>query len=340
MSKPLKGFIAYSHKNTTEKDTLRAYLAVMKQQNKLVTWHDGDITGGDKARQEDILKEVADSDILLYLVSAWSLASENCNKELAEALRAEVIVIPIILESCDWLNHQLSDFQAFPDKGKPINKWQPESDGWQNVVEGIRKTIDEIPTDVQKGMLPEWVFQQGNFFMMLGQMDRAIEAYSYAITLNPNNVDAYLNRGVTYGNKGDSERAMADFNRAIELNPDDAKAYISRGWAYYKKGEIDCAIKDYTNAIELKPDFVEAYGNRGIAYGENGNYDCAITDYSKVIELVPNDAKAYYNRGRAWLHLREREKARADLTIAKEKGIEKHGIQLPADVATILTPQQ
>ena len=97
MSKPLKGFIAYSHKNTTEKDTLRTYLAVMKQQNKLVTWHDGDITGGDKASQEDILKEVADSDILLYLVSAWSLASENCNKELAEALRAEIRVIPVIL---------------------------------------------------------------------------------------------------------------------------------------------------------------------------------------------------------------------------------------------------
>ena len=35
MSKPLKGFIAYSHKNSTEKDTLRVYLDVMEQQNKL-----------------------------------------------------------------------------------------------------------------------------------------------------------------------------------------------------------------------------------------------------------------------------------------------------------------
>ena len=94
MSKPLKGFIAYSHKDTEKKDELRARLAVMEQQNKLVTWHDGDITGGGKARQEEILKEVADSDILLYLVSAYSLASENCNKELAEALSAEIRVIP------------------------------------------------------------------------------------------------------------------------------------------------------------------------------------------------------------------------------------------------------
>ena len=144
MSEPLKGFIAYSHKDTEQKDELRTRLAVMKDQKKLVTWHDGDITTGGKARQEDILKEVADSDILLYLVSANSLASENCKKELAEALKRRIRVIPIILEYCDWLNHKLSDFQALPDKGEPIDEWQPESKGWQNVVDGIRKAVEEV----------------------------------------------------------------------------------------------------------------------------------------------------------------------------------------------------
>ena len=117
MNKPLKGFIAYSHKDTEQKDELRTRLAVMKEQKKLVTWHDGDITAGGQARQEHILKEVADSDILLYLVSANSLASENCKKELAEALKRRIRVIPIILEHCDWLNHKLSDFQVH--RGKP-----------------------------------------------------------------------------------------------------------------------------------------------------------------------------------------------------------------------------
>ena len=133
MGNSLKGFITYSHKDTEAKDKLITRLAVMQQQNKLVTWHDAEMTGGTKWR-EDIFKHLADSDILLYLVSAASLASENCNKELAEAIpSSDIRIIPIILEDCDWQYHQLSDFQAFPDKGKPINEWQPESKGWQNV---------------------------------------------------------------------------------------------------------------------------------------------------------------------------------------------------------------
>ena len=273
MNKPLKGFIAYSHKNSTEKDALRMYLAVMEQQNKLVTWHDGDITAGDRASQEGILKEVVDSDILLYLVSAASLASKNCNKELAEALNAKIRVIPIILESCDWLNHKLSDFQALPNKGLPINKWHPESDVWQNVVNGVRKAVEEMQTDVQERTLPEWVFQQGNFLMMLGQIDKAIEAYSYAIKLNPNNAAAYNNRGTAFHHKGEYVQAVKDYTRTIELIPDHVEAYNNRGIAYYNKGDYDRAIDSFTKAIELKPDFDEHYNNRGVAYNRKGDYE-------------------------------------------------------------------
>ena len=144
MNKPLKGFITYSHEDTEAKDELRKHLAVMKQQNVLVTWDDGQLTPGDKALQEDILKKVEDSDLLLYLVSAASLASENCNRELAEAIRGDKRVIPIILEHCDWLKHKVSNFEVLPHKGKPISKWDDESEGWQNVVGGIRSAISRI----------------------------------------------------------------------------------------------------------------------------------------------------------------------------------------------------
>ena len=219
MSKPLKGFITYSHEDTEAKKELRKRLAVMEQNNELVAWDDGQLTPGDGALQEDILKKIVDSDLLLYLVSVGSLASKNCNTELAEALKQGIRVIPIILEHCDWLNHQLSGFEVLPHKGKPVSKWEDQSEGWQNVVDGIRKTVGEIKSHV------ELAFQHGNALTMLGQLNLAINAYSDVIKLDPCYTFAYYNRGVVYSNKGELDLAIRDYNKAIKLKPNHTKAY-------------------------------------------------------------------------------------------------------------------
>ncbi len=318
-------------------EELRIRLAVMEQQGKITLWDDNKILPGDEW-YKDISDNLADSDVLLYLVSAWSLASKNCNKELGDALDSKIRVIPIILESCDWQNHRLSGYEVLPDKGKPINEWTPKSKAWQNVVEGVQKVIDKMQTQIsdsaQKEALPKWAFLQGNFLITIGQIDRAIEAYSHVIEFDSNSAVAYGNRGVAYDIKGYADQAIADLNKAIELKSDDAVAYYNRGIvyqgkedidsaiedytkaiemsldyavayynrgnAYHMKGAYDHAIEDYSQAIELKPNYVEAYSNRGTVYRSKGAYDRAIADYTKVIELNPNLAKAYYNRGVAY----------------------------------------
>ena len=323
MNKTLKGFITYSHDDTEAKKELRKRLAVMEQNSELVTWDDGQLTPGDEALQKDILKEVADSDLLLYLVSAASLASKNCNKELTEALELEIRVIPIILEYCDWLGHQLSNFEVLPHKGRPISKWEDKSEGWQNVVDGIRKAVDEMQAQAKstsesaqgKG-LTEWVFQQGNFFMMLKQIKRAIEAYSHVIKLNPSDAKAYINRGVAYDQKGKFDKAMKDYKTSIALNPHFAEAYNNRGVAYRNKDKYDWAIKEYTKAIKLNPNYAVAYNNRGNAYEGKGEISKAIDDYNMAIKLNPNYAIAYNNRGKAYDGKGEISKAIDDYNMA------------------------
>ena len=309
MSKGLKVFITYAHKNSEAKDKLITYLAVLKQNGLIDVWHDNEILPGDKWRDE-IFNNLADSDILLYLTCPYSLASENCNKELTAALNPNIRVIPIILEHCDWQNHQLSEFQALPDKGKPINEWNPESKGWQSVVDGIRKVINEMQSQVMPSpsIIPEEIetlaflaFHRGNFMMILGQIDEALKDYSRAIELSPNNAAAYNNRGVAYRKKGKLDLAVKDYNKAIKLNPDDANAYSNRGNVYREKGEFNRAIDDTNAAIKLNPNCTEAYNNRGAAYGAKGDFDHAIKDCSKAIGLNPNCTEAYSNRSNAYL---------------------------------------
>ena len=324
MSKPLKGFITYSHKDAAAKDELRERLAVMEQKNELTTWHDGEITAGDEW-YEDISKNLAEADILLYLVSAASLASKNCNKELAEVLESNTKVIPIILEHCDWMNHQLSDFKVLPLKGKPISKWEDPSEGWQNVVDGIRNAIREMQVQAKSSarITPEEIktlaslaFQRGNFLLMLEEMDMAIAAYSRTIELNPNDAAAYNNRGITYKETGELNRAIEDYNKAIELNPEFAEPYNNHGNVHRERGEHDRAIEDYNKAIKFNPKLAIAYNGRGAAYAKKGDFDNAIEDYTKAIDLKSDYANAYNNRGVAYFKKGEDDLAIKDYTMA------------------------
>ena len=312
--------------------------------------------------EEQISTYLEGSDILLYLTSADSLASKNCNKELAEALERDNKVIPIILEDCDWQAHQLSNFEVLPDKGKALDEWTSESKGWQNVVDGIRKTVQgmqkakaEPPASEQeKRRLVTLLFEQANFLLMIGQFDQAIKAYSVVIESNPDDAEAYNNRGIAYSDKGDYDQAIADYDKAIELKPDDVKAYNNRGIIYAEKSEYKQAIADYDKAIKLKPDYAEAYNNRGNAYRKKGNYDQAIADFDEAIALKPDYAVAYSNRGIVYLLLQQWEQARKDLQTAQDKAVDiialfhnvfgsvadfeqKTGITLPPDIAEMLT---
>ena len=89
MSAPLKVFITYAHKNRQAKDKLIECLRGMQREGLISIWHDNEITAGDEWREEIFSTNLPNSDLLLYLVSTSSLNSENCNKELAEAVKPQ-----------------------------------------------------------------------------------------------------------------------------------------------------------------------------------------------------------------------------------------------------------
>ena len=289
MREPFKVFITYSHKDRQENKELKTYLAVMEQNGEIKIWDDNEILPGDEW-YKDISNNLSTSDILLYLVSHTSLASENCNKELAEALSEKIRAIPIILEDCDWRNHEVGVLEVLPDKGKPLNKWRPKSSGWQNVVDGIRKVVNAMRSEAETPYTPEYethvAIEAGNFLLqVLGQTDWAIDRFSYAIEISPNNALAYNNRGAAYVVKDNQERAIADFTRAIELYPDFVEAHLRRSNIYFWRGDFDKAIKGYTKVIELEPDNVDASFRRGQAYSKKGCLAHAEQDLIRAIEL-------------------------------------------------------
>ena len=188
--------------------------------------------------------------------------------------------------------------------------------------------------------------------------------------------EAHLERGCAYfaeyeldNSAANFENAIADFSKAIELIQEVAnanssrsieliqrfaEAYNRRGGVYLSKGNSEDAIADLNKVIELMPEFAEAYHNRGLAYFNKGEFILAIRDYTEAVQLELNDSVVYYDRGVAWLHLRKWEKARINLTRAKNLGVDivnlfhnfyeclencerMIGIKLPDDIVSLLT---
>ncbi len=183
----------------------------------------------------------------------------------------------------------------------------------------------------------EAYYQRGDMYTRKDDFENAIKDFNAAIKLKLDYAAVYCHRGTTYAKKGEIRKAITDLDKAIQLEPNLAEAYCNRGSAYQHIGELDKAIIDYDKAIQLIPNFADFYYNRGFAYLKKDEFDRAIGDYSKAIELHGDFAEtnlnwgdayrfdcanAYYYRGEARLHMQAWEKAKSDLTTARNMGID------------------
>lgn len=132
---------------------------------------------------------------------------------------------------------------------------------------------------------------------------KAVEAFSKAIKLNPAYVQAYTERAWTYGRLKDYKKEIEDYDKVIEIDPDYGDPYYARGQAYAALSLFKNAIKDYSKAIKSGSKdglFEYKYIARADAYVRLGEYEKAINDYTEAIKLGEGWIDRYLERGRAY----------------------------------------
>jgi tetratricopeptide (TPR) repeat protein len=58
----------------------------------------------------------------------------------------------------------------------------------------------------------------------LGKFTESIDCYDQAINLNPNHVNAYLNKGISHYNQNKLDESILCYSQAIKLKPNYAIA--------------------------------------------------------------------------------------------------------------------
>ena len=133
---------------------------------------------------------------------------------------------------------------------------------------------------------------RGNAFYLKRDQVRAIEAFSKAIELDPDNA-AFLNsRGWSYELRGQDDLALADFNLALQKRPNAPVIHNNRGTIYLRKGALQSALDDFNAALRLKPDMYYAHTNRGRVLAMNRDFDGALADFAEAERIDPNPPQA------------------------------------------------
>lgn len=139
-------FISYCEENRDWLEKLKTYLAPMEITNKIIIWDALELKTGDN--WEIKIKEAIDkSEVAILLVSAEFMASKFISLEELPLLRKaekekNLIIMPVIVNHCSFLDSSLAHLQAANDPKNPLNS--VKEDEWQLVLRKLSKQIEEI----------------------------------------------------------------------------------------------------------------------------------------------------------------------------------------------------
>ena len=144
----VKVFFSYAHEDKDLCLRLQEHFSFLRREKKIVQWFDGEIKPGQEWRRE-IERRLDSADVILLLISAAFANSEFCYEvEMDRAMgrhdAGEAVVVPIILERCDWLSAPFARLQAIPGGDKAISDWTNVNTALYEVARGVREVVEDL----------------------------------------------------------------------------------------------------------------------------------------------------------------------------------------------------
>jgi len=167
-------------------------------------------------------------------------------------------------------------------------------------LNGFYKVSQALILEQPKPEMPRPEYESHDDYIKYNEQEnalyeKAIQDFSKAILLNPNNASYYYDRATTYYRIYKNKEAIEDYSMAITLKHNDGQYYFSRGQVFFRMHQYIKAIDDFNKAMELGTEDSLEYRQLGASYENIGQIDKAIQHYQKMILKNPCASSLFYD---------------------------------------------
>ena len=204
--------ISYAIENKKIMEEICTYLNSLIDQGLLSTWKTWEIVSGEKS---EAMPYHAFPDVWIPLLSPHFLAlmawnEESLQKALHKQRKGELVILPVIIETCNWASTMFNDLRVLQNK-KPIIRWLNRQQACEAIFQHIRQILSKpsivnevhyyhsstvfhenywIPGESISLNLEKWKFIKNSFEEIKWQMKEIIDKSIYLLNLEAiNHID-------------------------------------------------------------------------------------------------------------------------------------------------------
>ncbi len=130
-----------------------------------------------------------------------------------------------------------------------------------------------------------------------GRMHEALGNLQIAIEINPANGNWHFNKGLILDTLERFDEAVDAFTSAHELEPEDPEIMNCLGVDYTRLGQYERSLEIFEELVAAVPDFEPGYCNRIITYSEMGRHEKAEEMFYLARQLKDHCPLCYFNIG-------------------------------------------
>ncbi|MBP1648968.1 MAG: protein kinase [Bacteroidetes bacterium] len=132
----------------------------------------------------------------------------------------------------------------------------------------------------------------------LGHLEEALIWYDKALEVDPENADAWINKGACQHKLGRLEDSVRSFSRALAVDKHNAAASRNLGSSLFALGRLEDALDAFKKGASLEPSNESVWLNIGLVEDRLGRTGDAVASFHAYLAKYPHGARIDYARKR------------------------------------------